>query len=48
MKTTFKYSLEGQETDRLLFRRITEQDFDTWLAFCKYPDSLKYIFRKNN
>jgi [ribosomal protein S5]-alanine N-acetyltransferase len=44
MKTTFKYSLEGQETERLLFRRITEQDFDTWLAFCKYPDSLKYIF----
>jgi [ribosomal protein S5]-alanine N-acetyltransferase len=44
MKTTFKYSLEGQETERLLFRKITEQDFDTWLAFCKYPDSLKYIF----
>ena len=44
MKTTFKYSLEGQETERLLFRRITEQDFDTWLAFCKYLDSLKYIF----
>ena len=44
MYTTFKYSLEGQETERLLFRRITEQDFDTWLAFCKYPDSLKYIF----
>ena len=44
MKPTFKYSLEGQETERLLFRRITEQDFDTWLAFCKYPDSLKYIF----
>jgi ribosomal-protein-alanine N-acetyltransferase len=44
MKTTFKYSLEGQETERLLFRRITEQDFDTWLEFCKYPDSLKYIF----
>ena len=44
MKTTFKYSLEGQETERLLFRKITEQDFDTWLAFCKYPNSLKYIF----
>lgn len=44
MTTTFKYSLEGQETDRLLFRKITEQDFDTWLVFCKYPDSLKYIF----
>jgi RimJ/RimL family protein N-acetyltransferase len=44
MKPTFKYSLEGQETERLLFRRITEQDFDTWLEFCRYPDSLKYIF----
>ena len=44
MKNTFKYSLKGQETERLLFRRITEQDFDTWLAFCKYPDSLKYIY----
>jgi RimJ/RimL family protein N-acetyltransferase len=44
MITTFKYSLEGQETERLLFRRITEQDFDTWLAFCTYPDSLKYVF----
>jgi RimJ/RimL family protein N-acetyltransferase len=44
MKPTFKYSIEGQETERLLFRRITEQDFDTWLEFCKYPDSLKYIF----
>lgn len=44
MKTTFKYSLEGQESERLLFRRITEQDFDTWIEFCKYPDSLKYIF----
>jgi RimJ/RimL family protein N-acetyltransferase len=44
MYTTFKYSLEGREIERLLFRRITEQDFDTWLAFCNYPDSLKYIF----
>jgi RimJ/RimL family protein N-acetyltransferase len=44
MLTTFKYSLEGQESERLLFRRITENDFDTWLEFCKYPDSLKYIF----
>lgn len=44
MQTSFKYSLEGQESERLLFRRITEKDFDTWLEFCKYPDSLKYIF----
>lgn len=41
---TFKYSLEGQETERILFRKITEADFETWLEFCKYPDSLKYIF----
>lgn len=44
MNTTFKYSLEGQETERLLFRPIVESDFDTWLVFCRYPDSLKYIY----
>jgi len=44
MQTSLKYSLEGQESERLLFRRITDKDFDTWLEFCKYPDSLKYIF----
>ncbi len=44
IKPTFNYSLEGQETKRLLFRKITEDDFDTWLEFCEYPDSLKYIF----
>lgn len=44
MKTTFSYSLEGQETERLTFRKLTEQDFDTWLEFCKFPDSLKYVF----
>lgn len=44
METTLSYSLEGQETKRLLFRRITEHDFEIWLEFCKYPDSLKYIF----
>lgn len=44
METTFNYSLEGQKTKRLLFRRITEHDFEIWLEFCKYPDSLKYIF----
>ena len=44
MLKSFKYSLEGQESERLLFRKITEKDFETWLEFCKYPDSLKYIF----
>jgi len=41
---SFKYSLEGQESERLFYRRITEQDFDTWLEFCNYPNSVKYIF----
>jgi len=44
LKTTYLYSLEGKESERLFFRRITEHDFDTWVAFCEYPDSLKYIF----
>lgn len=45
--TTFKYSLEGEETERLIFRPVETSDFDTWLEFCKYPDSLKYIFSQN-
>jgi [ribosomal protein S5]-alanine N-acetyltransferase len=44
MLTTYKYSLEGQESERLYFRKITQNDFETWLKFCRYPDSLKYIF----
>lgn len=44
MKSTFLYSLEGQETERLLFRPVEQSDFDTWLTFCSYPDSLRYIF----
>lgn len=44
MSTTYKYSLEHQESERLLFRKIVPEDFDIWLEFCKYPDSLKYIF----
>ena len=44
MKKTFKYSLEGEQTERLIFRPIVETDFDTWLIFCKYPKSLDYIF----
>jgi len=35
--------LFGQETERLLFRKLEESDFDTWLQFCEDPDSLKYF-----
>lgn len=48
IQTTFKYSLEGQESDRLLFRKVEETDFETWVEFCAYPDSLKYIFSPEN
>jgi RimJ/RimL family protein N-acetyltransferase len=41
---TFKYSLENEQTERLWFRPAKPTDFDTWLIFCAYPDSLKYIF----
>lgn len=44
--SSFKYSLEGQESARLQYRPVRESDFDTWLRFCQYPDSLKYIFSK--
>jgi ribosomal-protein-alanine N-acetyltransferase len=44
METTFKYSLEGQESERLIFRKITQDDFAIWLTFCQDFDSLKYIF----
>lgn len=44
MEKTFKYSLEGEESERLIFRKVTQNDFETWLIFCQDFDSLKYIF----
>lgn len=35
--------LFGQETERLSFRKLEQEDFDTWLRFCEYPGSLKYF-----
>lgn len=43
MKSSFKYSLEEQETERLIFRRLKESDFDTWLQFCANEGSIKYM-----
>ncbi|MDZ4758598.1 MAG: hypothetical protein SGJ10_10760 [Bacteroidota bacterium] len=37
------YLLEGAESKRLLFCKVQESDFDTWLEFCKHPESLLYI-----
>lgn len=37
-----KYLLEGQETERLLFRKVMWSDFDTWLDFHKNPITFRY------
>lgn len=39
-----KLILEGQETARLRFRNVREDDFDTWLQFCEDPSSLQYFW----
>ncbi len=36
------YLLTGQESDRLLFRKLEETDFNTWLEFFKNPWWNKY------
>ena len=37
------YLLENEESERLLFRKLEETDFDTWMDFCRHPDSFKYL-----
>lgn len=38
-----KYLLEGQQSERLYFRKLEESDFENWLAFCSDPSSLEYM-----
>jgi ribosomal-protein-alanine N-acetyltransferase len=40
--------LFGEESDSLLFRKVTDADFATWLTFCEDEDALKYIFSKED
>lgn len=42
------YLLFGEETERLHFRKLEKEDFNTWLEFCKDSISLKYIWLTNN
>lgn len=37
-----KYLLENQESERLLFRNIVPEDFDSWLPFYENPKSTQY------
>ena len=36
------YLLEGQESQRLYFRKVVPDDFETWLPFYLNPDSTKF------
>ena len=37
--------LEGQESQRLIFRKVTEADFKAWLPFHQEPESSRYFVR---
>lgn len=37
-----RYTLFGEETERLLFREVTEMDFPTWLGFFQDPRATQY------
>jgi RimJ/RimL family protein N-acetyltransferase len=41
-----KYLLVNEASARLLFRRLEENDFDTWLGFYKDPSSMYQWFSK--
>ena len=41
------FLLFGEQTARLAFRKVLDSDFDYWLRFCAFPDSLKYIMPNN-
>ncbi len=45
---TPKFLLEGQKTDRLIFRKLEPDDFDSWLPFFEHPDSTKYLLKFAN
>jgi [ribosomal protein S5]-alanine N-acetyltransferase len=42
MQPEINYLLTGQESDRLLFRKLEDSDFDVWLEFFKNPLSNQY------
>lgn len=43
-----KYLLEDQETERIVFRKIKESDFNTWLEFHKNPLTSRYWISELN
>ena len=43
-----KYLLENRESERLLYRQLTEADYEKWLPFCEDAASLKYMGLPDN
>ena len=48
IKDNKKLLLFDQKTERLLFRKLEQKDFDEWLKFCEDANSLKYIWLTDN
>ena len=42
-QAAFNFQLVDQESERLIYRTITESDFNAWLSFYDDPDSMRYI-----
>lgn len=42
-----KYTLEGTESDRLIFRLLEPNDFETWLPFFEHPNARRFIGLEN-
>jgi RimJ/RimL family protein N-acetyltransferase len=38
-----KYSLQGQETDRLIFRQLSRNDFDSWIDIFKDKSACDFL-----
>lgn len=43
-----KLLLFGEESERILFRKVEDSDFKDWMIFCTETDALKYIFSKED
>jgi len=41
------FILDNQESERLLFRRVTREDYSSWVEFFKNPESLEYLALPN-
>lgn len=38
-----KYLLENQESERLVFRKVEETDFNWWMEFCSNKEATRYF-----